>query len=284
MSGLLYYLPECTRAIKVADLGKIGLGYAFDSRLVPREVQRGPGGDRGVVVADPDRLPEHLLGFWPEKQTWLKIPGLPDGKEAWVGRHNDQPVRPPDLVRESVLPGHFVTLADGNDWLVPIARGINADGDEPFGYPNLPQTVGVDDAGAWTQGGVVPKYRRLWEIATAWWDAFAAAGPGPDDVDDVVVDDKRKVTIEFDFPGVNDAALYALATNYRVGKAEVALLGLFDDRSTVEVLEALIDWPTVQAWIKKKVSETSTPDGSSTDAGPEASIPDTGQPSPTSGP
>ena len=55
-----------------------------------------------------------------------------------------------------------------------------------------------------------------------------------------------------EFADVNDAALLALATNYRVGKAEVVLLGLFDDRATVEILKALIDWPTISAWLKKK--------------------------------
>jgi len=282
MPGLLYYIPDATRAIKVPDLAGLGLGYAFGSRLVPREVQRGPDGDHGVVVADPDRLKEHLLGFWPDRQTWLKIPGLPGGKTAWVGRHNDQPVGPPDLIRENVLPGHFVTLADGNDWLVPIARALNAEGDALTWHHNLPQTVGMDAAGEWTQGGVVPKYRRLWDIATAWWDTFAAASPGPDDQVGDDVDPGKTVTIEFDFAGLNDAALYALATNYRVGKAEVALLGLFDDRATAEILKALIDWPTVVGWIKKKAR--SMPDGSATDAGPEASTPATDPRSPTSGP
>ena len=247
VAGLLYYIPTATRAIKVAELAELGLGYAFDSRLVPREVQRGPDGDRGVVVADCDRLKEHLLGFWPEKQRWLKIPGCPGN--AWVGRHLDQPIEPADLVRDQVLPGHWVTLADGRDWLCPVARGaIDSDGE--LGWcQNLPAAVGFDAEGNWTRQGVVAKYAPLWDVAMRWWDAFAAASPDEDDQPD---GEAEKTRVTFEFADVNDAALLALATNYRVGKAEVVLLALFDDRATVEILKALIDWPTISAWLKKR--------------------------------
>ena len=56
----------------------------------------------------------------------------------------------------------------------------------------------------------------------------------------------------FDFDGLHDAALTALSTNYRIGKAEVNALGLFDDSSATAILSALVDWPTVLKWKEKK--------------------------------
>ena len=182
---------------------------------------------------------------------------------------------------ESIAVARFnlAWLADGREWLCPIARGaIDSDGE--LGWcQNLPAAVGLDAEGEWTRQGVVAKYAPLWAVAMRWWDAFAAASPDEDDEPDA---EAEKTQIRFEFADVNDAALLALATNYRVGKAEVALLGLFDDRATVEILKALIDWPTIQGWIKKKAR--SIPAGSSSDAGPPAEPNTTGPASATSGP
>jgi len=278
VSGLLYYIPGQTRAIKLEQLPELGLAHAFEGRLTPREVSRGPDGDRGVVIADPDRLSEHLLGYWPERQTWHKIPGAAD-KPVWLGSPHGERVEPRDLIRETPLAGHWVHLADGQDWLVPVARGLADDEDSLTWYSALPAAVTLDDAGNWTRGGVVAKYQQLWQIACDWWDAVQAAP-----VEEVEDGDQgtARVRVRFSFENVCDAALVALATNYRLNKAEVAFLGLFDDACAREVLMALVDWPVAREFLKKKLAAAHA--GSSTAAGPPAGTAATGPASPTSPP
>jgi hypothetical protein len=57
--------------------------------------------------------------------------------------------------------------------------------------------------------------------------------------------------------------LLSLSTNYKLGKAEVALLGIFSDIAVGGILNALIDWPTFVAWREKKMAL----DGSNTGDG-----------------
>jgi hypothetical protein len=168
-----------------------------------------------------------------------------------------------------MLSGHLVTLGDGQRWRVPIARAIDAEA-ELLTYGNvLPRAVDVDDDGEWTPAGTVARYAPLWEIATSYWHARVHA----EELDE---------GIKFDFAGERDAALAALAANYRIGKAEVGLLGLFNDQAILQILDALIDMPTFEAWCKKKLAAASV--GSSTGAGPAASLPATNPVSPISAP
>lgn len=257
MPGLLYYLPERDRAIKLEELRTAGLGYAFERAPTCCGVQGGPDGSPGVVVADPQSVPESQIGHYPDRQTWRKMPASPN----WVAYYTADRPASADLQRDQVLPGHWIRLADGQEWLAPIARGAGEEDDRLVWYQNLPEATSIDGEGNWTRTGVLPRYERLWEIATRWWDARSGA---------TISDDAQQQNIRatFDFDGLNDAALAALAANYRVGKAEVALLGLFDDHCTAQILDALIDWPTIETWLKKKLPSMLAT--SSTDAGPPA--------------
>jgi len=242
MAGLLYFLPGRDRSIKLPDVKAAGLDYAFEDRCTPAGVERGPDGERGVIVADDERIEAHRIGYYPDKQTWRRIPGL----DAWVGMYTDDPPEPTDLIRQRALPGHWVRLGDGHDWLIPVARAAAEQDSTLVWYQALPQATTIDEEGRWIQGGVLPAYQRLWDIAMRWWDAVVAA--------ETIEESETSAKIELDFEEINDGALLALATNYRVGKAEVALLGLFDDQCVREILAALIDMPTIQAWLKKKAA------------------------------
>ena len=55
--------------------------------------------------------------------------------------------------------------------------------------------------------------------------------------------------------------MVVLGSNYRLEKAEIALLGLFDDRSAEDLLLAAIDWPTMEEWTAKKKAEEPAADG-----------------------
>lgn len=245
MAGLLYYLPGKSEHVVLADLAAAGLGYAFERELIARGVQRGPEGQGvGVVVADP-RLTESKLGYWPEKQSWRKVPGL----EAWVGFYPDDRPQPVELLRRQVVPGHEVELADGRHWLIPVARAAVEEQDEIVGYQSaLPETTAIDDNGHWVRGGLLPRYDELWALALRWWDALTKAGA------DQSAEAAETNRVEFDFAGVMDGALIALAANYRIGKADVALLGLFDEQRAIAILNALVDWPTFKRWVQKKTA------------------------------
>jgi hypothetical protein len=266
--GPLYYLPGLTRSVKLAELRACGLGYALEDRATPAGVETGPDGQAGVVVGDPTRVPDHKIGYYAAEQRWRKVPGARTDKgPCWVGIYPAAPPSPEDLQRLDLLSGHAVKLGDGARWRVPIARAIDA-GAEHLTYANLlPRAVGVDEDGQWQAEGIVDRYAPLWEIATAWWEARVGA-------------EETDGGVTFDFAGVNDCALAALAANYRLGKAEVALLGLLDARSVTTILDALIDWPTFEVWFKKKVAQQSA--GSNSAAGPADSPPVTSPASPTS--
>jgi hypothetical protein len=258
MAGLLYYFPGKTRPEVLPDKlrGALGLAHAFPEGATPRECTRGPDGGQGIVVADGRHVSEQQLGHYPELQRWAALPAHP--ARAWLGVVLADPPRPADLARAQQLPGHLVELADGQRWLCPVARKSilpQAIGpDDQLHYANaVPHVSGLDASGAWTATGVVPRYAQLWPLAEAWFDVWLAA-----EVDE-------QATATFDFAGLHDAAVACLAANYRVSKAEIAVLGLLTEAHAVEVLHALIDWPTIEAFLKKKAS---LPAGCNCAAGP----------------
>jgi len=238
MAGLLYYIPERAHA-ELGDAAELGLQYAFERDLSPRSVRaNGPDGGQGVVIVDSTRVPK--AGHYPEEQTWLKIPGNPVG--AWVGRYNDEPVRPEDVARDEQLPGHLVQLLDGQEWLAPVGRGLaETDSGEWLYYDAVPRRMALDPEGNWSDGEIVERYRPLWAIVTEWWDRTGALGK--DDFEET-----------FDIPRLADVAAEVLAVNYRLNRAEVWLLGLFDRlaRLPEAVLDITIDMPTIKEQIRKK--------------------------------
>lgn len=246
MPGLLYFLADRDRTITPDDLRRIGLGHAFDRRVAGNNATGALGGRNGVVLADPTRVESHRIGYYPDRQQWFQMP-MPD-VNAWVGRYTDAPVKPEDLARAEQLDGHWVTLGDEQRWLAPVARAQTEHDGELRWHNALPAATTIDAEGHWVEAGVLPRYAPLWPIATAFWDQWMGAkedGGGPADT----------ATVSFDFAGANDAALAALAANYRLGKAEVALLGLFNDQTVLGILLALVDGPTVQEWLKKKTEQ-----------------------------
>ena len=107
MAGFLYYLAGKGTDIEAAELHKLGLGYAFDEeRCAARGVRCGPeGSGEGIVVANPQSVPEHLIRFEPTRQTWRKVPKT----DAYVGIYTDENrPGPEDVQRTRILSGHLV--------------------------------------------------------------------------------------------------------------------------------------------------------------------------------
>ena len=271
MAGFLYFLPgPPSPTPDQAALANRGLAYAFPRPPVPRPAG-GPEGQAGLILASADAFRDQLrVGYFPDRQTWRKIPG----GDVYLGFYTAEPPGPSDLARPDATPGHTVTLGDGAGWTIPLARGIDDENGAMVYYQTLPRTTALDEAGRWVAGGYPPKFARLWDLACAWWDTKVSAD---------LAETAEGARASFDFNGAHDAALLALATNYRVDRAEVAALGLFNPPTVRDILDALIDWPVVLKWMQKKTAPL-TPGPSSVRDGPPASPPTIGPPPPTSGP
>lgn len=175
MAGLLYFLTGEKRGIKLEQICAMGLAHAFEEgRCTPAEVTHGPNGRAGVLLADDHRVPSHRIRYQPDAQSWRQIPKT----QVWLGYYREDRPRPQELARATQLPGHLVTLADRQRWLVPVARGLSELEDDPAmlgWYSALPQSVGLDEDGNWAQDGHLPRYAGLWPVAQAWWDALSQA-------------------------------------------------------------------------------------------------------------
>lgn len=254
MAGFLYYLPGHQGPLNLEHLKKSGIGYAFeDNRLSFGAIEAGgPDGGAGALVCVAGVIDPAMVGVSKDGQTWQKIPG----SECYVGIFDSDLPKPEDCVRKKALQGHWVECGDGQEWLAPVARALNEpeEAHKPLeSFCALPQTRTIDENGAWVQGGIMPRYAALWDTAVLVSESAETAQAGED-------------AIYFDFENETDAALLCLAINYRIGKAEANLLGLFTDESVGGILGALVDWPVVDTWIKKKkamvIDGLNTSDGS----------------------
>lgn len=271
MAAFLYYLPGLN-GVDLDGLAAHGLAYAFEAGMAPsvRHVERGPDPQRGIVIADARHAAR--VGYFGEaEQHWRRVPGSSvNGSAAWVGMERAGPAPgPAELQRSRQISGHAVEMGDGRHWLCPVARGLAAlddGGDGLSAYCALPTRIDCDESGSWIYGAVDERFDGLWKIACAYFDSIARASAEAGAGGTVLGG------LSFDFAGRNDAAAAALGANYRIGRAEIGLLGLFNDRSVQQVLGALIDWPTFEAWLQKKTPSA----GSSTVAGPPGGMTDTG--------
>lgn len=243
----LYYFPACQKV--TAELIEAqGLAYALTpGHLQPCQVIKGPDGGAGIVCGHGD-LETSRVGHFPQRQSWRQYPG----REHWVGIETEPPTTPAQLLRPEALAGHQVTLGDGRQWVVPLARAVSGEADAPLFRCALPHQLDLDDSGGWTVGAVASRHAGLWQLACDYFDARAAAELQSDNA-----------LMEFD--ELHDAATQVLQTNYRIDKLEAVLLGLFTGGAAVAVLEALIDMPGLAELIKKKQADTTSGQGGDSD-------------------
>jgi hypothetical protein len=252
MPGFLYYIPNGTAAFGPAEIKNHGLAYALAHPSV-REVRGGPDGGDGVIVAEDGRVSPGDHGFFKDRQEWRKIPGSP----AWVGMFTGRQPVPEDLARSKQLPGHWVTLLDGQAWHCPAAkRWIEQEGELRWLCP-LPQRARLGEDGRWQSGDVIPQYAAVWGLARRW-EAMRVSAP-------IETTDGQNARQVFAFDDLLTGAVQALAVNYAIGPAEVDLLGLLSDETAVKILDALSDIPTRIAWQKK--SADAAPAGTTTGPG-----------------
>ena len=263
---LLYFIAERSDNIDRAELRSLGLGYAFEPSgpLSKRGCTRGPGGKEGVVVCG--AATDEPVGFFKDSQRWQKIPALADGAEAYVGRYTETPISPAELLRPDALEGHDVQLGDGQRWHVPVALGCAEEEGQLQRYTPLPRRLQLDDEGKFTPGDPLPQYDALWSAAWGYLEAVEEALAGA----------KAGETARFALD--DEWAVAALATNYRIGRAEIVLLGLLTWGGTMlqQILDAVVAVPGAEKLKKKQDSA-----GSASPAGQPAETEDTGPQSPT---
>jgi hypothetical protein len=244
MSTFLYYAGETFVPPIVKHLAS-----RFEAGMHQQQVLRGPDNDRGTLICDKDRLDAQRLKYRPQEQTW-RLVGAAGRPAYWIGTINGEEPTPEDLVRRKTIPGHEVELADGRSWLCPVARGQAAQDGRLVWYHTLPRTIVLDEDSdrQWTEGRVVPRYARLWELAGHYWQARLGSA---------IADAEPGREVSFDFQGAAAAAVECLAVNYRVTNVEVSALGILDTEAPRKILDALIDWPTLvklSAELQKKTA------------------------------
>ena len=234
MAGFLYYLPGRGPDIKLADVRALGLGYAFDAQLTPRQCLGGPDNGSGVVIAAGDQR----VGYHKHEQDWRQIPH----SSAWIGYYRDERPTPTDLARPELLDGLWITCDDGSQWLIPKARRWEEFDGECYPVCGLPQRLSLAADGQWQLGAVKSRYEQLWRWVCAYEQAFAEAVQSHHDGD----------VVRFTFDAINDMAIAALQANYRVSASELDLLGIYDLQIRERIVDALLDVATWRAWVKKK--------------------------------
>lgn len=259
---LFYFFPHVTTEAIVADnrprrefFEARGVWSAFShvrdfrSEVCASEPNGGPGKKPGTLLVPlpADGQPPNRLGYFPRDQHWEENPG---GADAWLGYNLAEPPTPERLARRKRFPGYDVELADGNRWEIPILRA-------PGTRSSLPHRFAYDKENGWKLK-LDPSYAELWQMAETAWNYYAGDGG-----------------ITWDF--FADYATACLGLNYRIGRAELSLLGLLDTTNRNALIEATLDIPFLQTCFSDEQKKTAgevpaTPPGT---PGPEDSGPTT---------
>ncbi len=237
MGEMLYYLPGVKVVGRKMAL-ELGLAYGLDGPGVTSTEVLGPDQEQGCVFVLNGGAAQRCL-YKKKEQTWERYPGH---EKLWLGYVTEEPPGPRDLARAKQLAGHDVELGDEREWHVPVARGLG--GDSP-----LPARLKWDGKD-WAEGDIQPRYAELFGGACRAWDTLLAKAGEEQPL--------KTMTEECDL------AVRALAVNYRMGPAEISLLGLFDETTEASVIGALVDLPAY--WEFKKKQEA---DGASGEPGDE---------------
>lgn len=223
------FIPRGERTFSSPDdlLSSVGLGDLGSACVVAMPLSAtGPDGLSGTLLywGDPRQPPRDRAGWtWqPAPARSLHSDGLKAGQldaalaagRYWLGWNPDAPPVPAELRRSTFLGGLEVTLEDGNDWIIPTAKV-------------LPRRMGLDPTGEITMQ-IAPPFRAFCEAAEDLLAHLAAADP-------------NRGSLEI--PGCWRVANAALGINYRLNAELVSMLGLFSDRSMVQVCLAVIELP-----------------------------------------
>lgn len=164
MAGFRYFISGETRPLDRARVEALGLGYAFTGGIENRSLGPvSPNGLPGTVFADDTRQGDKAAGYYPDEQTWRKLPRREGRPELWVGYWNDAKPTPADLIRPRTIRGGVdIILADGNAWKIPVVRRF--DEVEQKWRSALTTYVDIDEDGKPIKGDPLEEYAHLWDI------------------------------------------------------------------------------------------------------------------------
>lgn len=230
MPGFLYFLPAAKTSDIPANLKRWGLSYLIDgeeNRIHPGR-QAPVGGVQGLVVGSSANwsIEEVKAG---DHVEWVKFPKPFAEIPPMLGWVKDQPMPGPlDLARVKQISGELHTLADGNRWLLPIAKQYTDD----CYRSNLPMAFSIcEETGNWIADKVVPKYRAIWKHASDYLDSMTEAFSNHVEGED----------FKWTIPDGNALVTDAFQANYRVCDMELATLGLLESGIYQLVADVLID-------------------------------------------
>jgi len=245
MTQFLYYVPELTARPTGETLSGLDLVARFpDGNTIFAPVTGGPDGKHGAIVA------ADAVGavYVPDRQTWQRC------HHWWLGWNKATPPGPADLVRRDTLPGLPFRLADGHEWVVPVAE--------------LRPKIEVFRDGAWRLEAD-PRHDALWafaekvreetwepinEAVVSWMIALGAIQSAEDP--DLALDVATKAHADFQssMAALNPSvAVEILGHNYRMGNEEVSALGLLSQDPAGgachkwQILDTLVDGHGIRA-------------------------------------
>lgn len=231
MAGFIYAIPN-GGMINAKKLEAVGLMSIF-ADIIPnfsqRQAAKGPGGGDCTLICIGDDAKS--LYFKPEEQSWQQSL---NGK-YWVGFYNENKPNEQNLRRKKQLAGHEIELGDGSKWLVPIARIIT-------GGSAMPQSLILGKNGeVFTEK--LPQYAQFSAQAEKLWDDFRTETSNKKQEIKLSISERMKFAYE------------ALEWNYLVGTEEINLLKLITTENLHDVLEAIIDIPTLVKVAKEMEAE-----------------------------
>jgi hypothetical protein len=231
--SLQIYIPGI-RGASLEPLRQLGLSDLLDAQTtcMTIDVHRdGPDGGAGVCfhwespVADAPGSPAPP-GVHLEDQIWQPCkPNVAAGRQAaafWLGRPKGDFVSPATLSRPRQLPSTAVRLADGNDWLVPIAV-------------KLPHKITLDADGEPIRK-VASRYEQFYQRAEKYFALLRGHRRGE----------------ERELAGAYHFAVEALAFNYRFNRDVADFLDLFTEENLLWTMGATFEVRELDAWQAQK--------------------------------
>lgn len=211
---LAIYMPGKRRSLPEV-LDECGAGWfrdPSDSLAFAEVLEGGPDGGGGMLAFD-DQCRRPLAAMGPG-QKWtpcVEAEGVEAG-QYWVGVWEDCRPTPDDLQRADVVESYPVRLADGQEWLVPIA-------------PLLPKRLTLNRATGQQEDVVLSKHRQFAERSNEIFALLIG-----DEFHDRLRDHLQVV-----IPGGLRYAADALQKNYRVNLDAVDALELIGHAEAIEI-------------------------------------------------
>lgn len=199
--------------------------------------------------------------YLPDEQTW-EVVQTAEGKVAyWIGWNNGQVPQPNDLLRREVIFGNTVEDGQGRKWQVPIARAAGAE------TGCLPKRYAFDPITSATTTTVRDDMLWLWRLAGEIWDYCVWHAQESEDRESEPPE-ASKISMD----GLAQAALKVLSVNYRIGPKEASVLGVFEDKTVMKVLQACVNWGFIVE-VKKKQAQRLSSSSSPGDAADSPTTP-----------